>query len=523
MGRHSRKKGADPSASSAPSARDADAGSHGGGPVPRQASTGGTPEGPEASEVPEAPRAAGPSGYEPGTAVPGRRNPRAPGRAQGPAPGPGPGPGPGAGTVPGSGPGARGGHPQQREPGGGWGADGMGQGPAPGGGGAGGDTGVGRVLLGGGTGAGPAAGGGPGAATPPGPRQEYLDAFDDDVFAPGAPAAPAAPGAPGADRTSAVRPPRTDAPDTAVGAGGMDGGHGAATGHGADGARGRPDEGASVAQRAVRAKRSGGMGRAVTGTAAAAVTTVLAIVIAGQVADGSQHPADRASDSKGTGRTKDDSASRSDGRKAPKAPDTATTYDAKMGRLFPLSAGFKGKGDFHTVSGRQKGPGHGRVLRYRVDVEKGLPLEGDLFAKAVHKTLNDKRSWGHGGKRSFERVDHGHTDFVITLASPRTTDEWCAKSGLDTSEEHVSCDSASTDRIMINGYRWARGAKTFEREHIHQYRQMLINHEVGHRLGHNHVGCPKKGELAPVMMQQTKYLTTDGVRCRPNAWPFPRG
>jgi len=282
-------------------------------------------------------------------------------------------------------------------------------------------------------------------------------------------------------------------------------------------------DGGSAAQRAARAKRGGGVGRALTGTAAAAVTTVLAIVIAGQVAGGHQHERDRAADGKGTDRAKSDgSASRSDRRKAPQAPDAAASYTAKMGRLFPLTADFKGKGDFATVPGRQKGPGRGRVLRYRVDVEKGLPLEGALFAKAVHKTLNDDRSWAHGGERSFERVDGGHADFVITLASPRTTDRWCAKSGLDTSEDHVSCDSASTDRVMINGYRWARGSKTFGREHIHEYRQMLINHEVGHRMGHGHVGCPKQGALAPVMMQQTKYLTTDGARCRPNAWPFPR-
>ncbi|MEI5133901.1 hypothetical protein RB199_19155 [Streptomyces libani] len=23
------------------------------------------------------------------------------------------------------------------------------------------------------------------------------------------------------------------------------------------------------------------------------------------------------------------------------------------------------------------------------------------------------------------------------------------------------------------------------------------------------------------MMQQTKFLTTDGATCRPNSWPFP--
>ena len=74
---------------------------------------------------------------------------------------------------------------------------------------------------------------------------------------------------------------------------------------------------------------------------------------------------------------------------------------------------------------------------------------------------------------------------------------------------------------MINAYRWAQGAEDLRRRQMHAYRQMLINHEVGHRLGHGHVTCAKDGALAPVMMQQTKFLDHDGIHCRPNAWPYP--
>ncbi|MER6968882.1 DUF3152 domain-containing protein, partial [Streptomyces halstedii] len=155
-----------------------------------------------------------------------------------------------------------------------------------------------------------------------------------------------------------------------------------------------------------------------------------------------------------------------------------------------------------------------------VDVEQGLGLEGALFAEAVQKTLNDKRSWAHGGARTFERISSGKPDFVITLASPGTTAEWCAKSGLDTTEDNVSCDSASTERVMINAYRWAQGSTTYG-DKIHSYRQMLINHEVGHRLGYGHVTCDKDGELAPVMQQQTKFLDHDGIHCRANPWVYP--
>ncbi|MCF3965108.1 DUF3152 domain-containing protein, partial [Streptomyces fuscigenes] len=204
-----------------------------------------------------------------------------------------------------------------------------------------------------------------------------------------------------------------------------------------------------------------------------------------------------------------------------KAP--APTYDQLMAERFPMSAGLKGSGRFSTVPGSAAAPGTGHRYRYRVDMEDGLGLDGRLFADAVQRTLNDDRSWAHHGDMTFERISSGRPDFVITLASPGTTDVWCAKSGLDTSEEHVSCDSASTDRVMINAYRWAQGAATYGPDAMHAYRQMLINHEVGHRLGHNHVTCATPGALAPVMQQQTKSLDIGGIKCRANPWVYPKG
>lgn len=192
-----------------------------------------------------------------------------------------------------------------------------------------------------------------------------------------------------------------------------------------------------------------------------------------------------------------------------------------MAKKYPLDAKLTASGDFDAMAGFEKAPGKGQLFRYRVDVEKGMGLDGELFASAVQKTLNDDRSWAHKGGRTFERISSGKPDFVITLASPGTTAKWCAKSGLDTMAQNVSCDSAATDRVMINAYRWAQGAKTYG-DRIHPYRQMLINHEVGHRLGFNHTDCTKDGELAPVMQQQTKFLDHDGIKCKANPWAFPK-
>ncbi|MEW2071557.1 DUF3152 domain-containing protein [Streptomyces sp. NPDC007346] len=328
----------------------------------------------------------------------------------------------------------------------------------------------------------------PGAV--PGPRREFVDAFDTDAATAGPPDAPSGAGAAG--------PPAEpdDAPD------------------------GEPAE---------RHGRKGGKGRTFTGIAAAAVTTVLAVVVAGQVAEDSADRRAAAGREAGVDRDGGEGASRSDARPTPEHPPVRApevkplSYAEKMAQPYPLPADLKATGKFEAVPGLAKAPGKGRKYRYRIDVEKGLSLDAGLFAEAVQKTLNDDRSWAHNGAMTFERISSGSPDFVITLASPGTTGEWCAKSGLDTTIDNVSCDSAATDRVMINAYRWAQGSATFGPKKLLAYRQMLINHEVGHRLGHNHVSCRTPGALAPVMQQQTKSLKVDGITCKPNPWVHPGG
>ncbi|MES5816852.1 DUF3152 domain-containing protein [Streptomyces sp. RG80] len=381
----------------------------------------------------------------------------------------------------------RGGHPEQREPGGGWGESGArGMAAAPG------------VSLPRQRQAPPDGGPRQGGPRQGGPRQDYLDAFgneDVDLFAPRGPHGPHGPQGPAdpyasVTEWSAVPPRRDDVDEDAP-------------------PTGEP------------AQQKGGKGRAFTGIAAAAVTTVLAVVVAGQVTDGRDDSGVRSQSATDQARDARDSASRSEGRPTPStAPNVALTYDQKMGKRYALDAKLEGSGKFDAIKGVDKAPGTGQKFTYRVDVEQGLGLDGELFAQAVHKTLNDDRSWAHNGARTFERIYSGKPDFVITLASPGTTAEWCAKSGLDTTVDNVSCNSTATDRVMINAYRWAQGSKTYG-DQIHAYRQMLINHEVGHRLGYQHVTCDKDGELAPVMQQQTKFLTYRGVTCKPNPWAYP--
>ncbi|MFE3203279.1 DUF3152 domain-containing protein [Embleya sp. NPDC059237] len=177
-------------------------------------------------------------------------------------------------------------------------------------------------------------------------------------------------------------------------------------------------------------------------------------------------------------------------------------------------------GRFRTVPGHDEARGGTRVLRYRIQIEEGLSIDATYFARAVHETLNDTRSWGGDGTIALERVGSGDSDFVVTLASTGTVNTWCAKDGLDTGEQRVSCNVASTRRVMINAWRWATGSTTYG-DDLANYRRMLINHEVGHRLGHMHETCDRSGAPAPVMMQQTLTLVTGSATCSPNPWPRP--
>jgi len=152
----------------------------------------------------------------------------------------------------------------------------------------------------------------------------------------------------------------------------------------------------------------------------------------------------------------------------------------------------------------------GRLYRFDVRVEKGLDLDPDTVARALEKTLDDPRSWRSTGKVRFSLVKAGEqADLHAYLVTPGTTDKLCAP--LLTRGE-VSCRAG--DKVVLNAKRWVLGAEAFGPD-VAPYREYLANHEFGHALGHSHVGCPRAGRPAPVMLQQTKGLQG----CTANPWP----
>ncbi|MDQ3782624.1 MAG: DUF3152 domain-containing protein [Actinomycetota bacterium] len=154
--------------------------------------------------------------------------------------------------------------------------------------------------------------------------------------------------------------------------------------------------------------------------------------------------------------------------------------------------------------------GEGTVWDMRVEVEDGLAIDPDCFADAALDILSDERGWGRTGVLSFRLVDGDDFDFVLILGSPDLVDALCAP--INTGGE-FSCRNGSV--VAINVDRWEHGAAAFG-DDLTTYRHYLINHETGHRLGHQHVPCPAAGEPAPVMMQQSKFTEP----CLPNGWPL---
>jgi uncharacterized protein DUF3152 len=203
------------------------------------------------------------------------------------------------------------------------------------------------------------------------------------------------------------------------------------------------------------------------------------------------------------------------------APTASAEVDAAPAEAPETAAGApgfvqRGAGSVTVVDGTSQVYGTGPLQRFVVEVEDGIEVDGAGFAAAVEATLGDPRSWGNGGRMSFQRVGQAEAEarqyaFKVTLISPGNMERYCPGVGTG---GYTSCRYG--DRAVINLARWATAVPDYQGD-IPTYRHYVVNHEVGHALGNGHRPCTGPGQPAPVMQQQT--LGLEG--CAKNAWPYP--
>jgi hypothetical protein len=177
----------------------------------------------------------------------------------------------------------------------------------------------------------------------------------------------------------------------------------------------------------------------------------------------------------------------------------------------------KPSGDGFAVvqgTGRTAGAEDAPLLTYTVEVEPKLkPYAATLKDVSDAALLDGARGWTSQGERRVKRIDDASAANIrVVLATPATVDKYCAQVGAMTNGT-FSCWDGS--RAMINLDRWNESADDFKS--LARYRTYVVNHEVGHGLGQTHRYCSAAGQLAPVMMQQTKGT----AGCRANGWPYP--
>jgi hypothetical protein len=160
-----------------------------------------------------------------------------------------------------------------------------------------------------------------------------------------------------------------------------------------------------------------------------------------------------------------------------------------------------------AVSGRHV-TGVRKVVTYTVATRGSVSASLSTFKRQAQETFDDPRGWRANGIR-FKRVS-SRGDFTLVLSQASKVPSFSS-----------ICSTTYSCRVgrnvVINETRWKKATPAWDAKKgsLRDYRHMVVNHETGHWLEKGHAGCGGKGQLAPVMQQQSKGLNG----CRINPWP----
>ncbi len=153
----------------------------------------------------------------------------------------------------------------------------------------------------------------------------------------------------------------------------------------------------------------------------------------------------------------------------------------------------------------------GSTVTYEVSTRGTIAADLSEFKSLVSQTLNDSRGWNRLGV-SFQEVASGGS-FTLVLSEAIQVPYFSS-----VCSSYWSCSVGNN--VVINQDRWLYASDAWNGGggSLRDYRNMVVNHETGHWLGHrdDNYHCGGAGQPAPLMQQQSINL----LGCSFNPWPL---
>jgi hypothetical protein len=152
-----------------------------------------------------------------------------------------------------------------------------------------------------------------------------------------------------------------------------------------------------------------------------------------------------------------------------------------------------------------------RTVTYDVTTRGAITADLATFKSQAAATYADEKGWSRLGVVFKEVASGGQFTLVLSAADQVPT-------------FGSPCDPQYSCRVgryvIINQDRWMGATQPWNDAggDLRNYRHMVVNHETGHWLGHDHGSCSGAGQAAAVMQQQS--ISLGG--CKFNPWPLDK-
>lgn len=151
------------------------------------------------------------------------------------------------------------------------------------------------------------------------------------------------------------------------------------------------------------------------------------------------------------------------------------------------------------------------TVTYDISYRGTILADKSEFASLVRETLSSPNGWLRAGV-IFKEVSSGGRLHMVLASGEQV--HAASPSGCSAT---LSC--TVKPYVLINDERWRLATDSYNNagQSLKKYRQMVINHEVGHFLGHDHLSNAScMNGVAPIMLQQSTGLRG----CTANEWPL---